>query len=42
MVGLTHLAVDVTAYRLTHPFRIETVGAQIGPPPEGWVLLRPL
>ncbi len=35
-------ATDVTAYRLTHPFRIEAVEGRIDVPEPGWVLLRPL
>jgi ribitol-5-phosphate 2-dehydrogenase (NADP+) len=42
MAGLIGLSLDVTAYRLTHPFRIEAVGEQIVPPAPGWVALRPL
>ena len=42
MARLSGPALDVTAYRLTHPFRIEAVGGRIDPPPPGWVVLRPL
>jgi ribitol-5-phosphate 2-dehydrogenase (NADP+) len=42
MARLTDPTLDVTAYRLTHPFRIEAVEGRLGAPEPGWVLLRPL
>jgi ribitol-5-phosphate 2-dehydrogenase (NADP+) len=39
---LTGSSFDVTAYRLTHPFRIEAEEGRVDAPGPGWVLLRPL
>jgi ribitol-5-phosphate 2-dehydrogenase (NADP+) len=39
---LTGPALDVTAFRLTHPFRIEAVESSLPAPEPGWLLLRPL
>jgi ribitol-5-phosphate 2-dehydrogenase len=39
---LTDPSFDLTAYRLTHPFRIEANEERVDAPAAGWVLLRPL
>jgi len=39
---VTDPTLDVTAYRLTHPFRIEAIEGSVARPQPGWLLLRPL